>query len=147
MPKRRSDPVKTKPAKPYADFPMFSHASGRWATIMHGRLGYFGAWADAVLQKYLDQRDGLHAGRTPRVEGNSLQLRDLVSQFLTAKQRKVDADELKTSTFGEYYRVGSRRLIEAFGGTRLTDDFVTDDFGQFRAQLAKMLRPSELDQQ
>ena len=61
-----------------------------------------------------------------------LQLRDLLNAFLTAKQRNVEAGELKPETFGDYHACGTR-LVDALGPRRLVDDL--------RAELAIDLPP------
>ena len=135
----------TKPRKPYPEFPLFPHATGRWAKKIRGRLHYFGPWRDpeGCLQKYLDQRDDLHAGRTPRMSGDGLTVRDLVNRFLTAKQLQLESQEITSRTFGEYHAT-CKRLIETFGKNRLVDDLASDDFERLRADIAKVWGPVRL---
>ena len=59
---------RVKPSKPYAEFPLFPHATNRWAKKIRGKLHYFGRWDDpaAAQQEYLEQASKLHAGRKPK---------------------------------------------------------------------------------
>lgn len=43
-----------KPAKPYPNYPLFAHPTGRWAKKNRGKLNYFGPWVDpdGALAKY-----------------------------------------------------------------------------------------------
>jgi len=142
--------ARTKPAKPYPDFPLFPHANGQWAKKIRGKFAFFGPWNDpeGALQRYLDQKDELHAGRAPRavLYKDGLTLRDLVNHFLTAKKRKVDADELKLMSFNSLYRT-SRHLIEHFGPDCRIDDLGPNDFGRLRAKFAKGHGPIYLGDQ
>ena len=84
----------SKARKPRPDFPLFPHATGRWAKKVRGRLVYFGKVADdpkgqAALARWLEQKDDLLAGRTPRVAGDGLTVRDLCNRFLSNRQAKM----------------------------------------------------------
>ena len=59
--------ARRKPAKPTPDFPLFPHATGRWAKKIHGRFAFFGPWEDpyGALERFQAQKDALLAGYTP----------------------------------------------------------------------------------
>src|SRR5262245_53194372 len=93
-----------KPAKPYPEFPLFPHAAGVWAKKIRGKLHYFGPWSDpdGALQKYLEQKDALHAGRKPRPDSEGQTIKDLVNAFLNHKQALVNTGELSPRTWADY---------------------------------------------
>ncbi len=134
-----------KPNKPYPAFPLFPHATNRWAKKIRGKFHYFGRWddPDAALQMYLEQKDDLHAGRTPRPSCNGLTVRELCNRFLTGKRLLIDSDEIGPRMFARYHRVCAK-IIAAFGRQRLVIDLAADDFDKFRAQLAKGRSPVTL---
>jgi integrase len=134
-----------KPAKPYEGFPLFPHASRRWAKKIRGKFHYFGKWddPDAALARYLDQRDALHAGRTPRVASDGLTLHQLCNRFCEAKERQSDAGDIARRSFLDYHAT-CKVVLAAFGKTRLVDDIAADDFEALRAAFAKRLNPNTL---
>jgi integrase len=130
-----------KPAKPRDDFPLFPHDNGRWAKKVRGKLRYFGKWADdpkgeAAVQLWLDQKDDLLAGRTPRANRDGLTVGYLCNHFLTAKEQQRDAGDITPRSFADYFAT-CKTLAEAFGKTRLVDDLAADDFQALRAGFAK----------
>jgi integrase len=139
------NPVPVRPAKPYPDFPLFPHATGRWAKKVRGKLHYFGKWEDpnGALQKWLDEQDDLRAGRTPRAKADALDVAEMCNRFLAAKKQLVDNQEIGVRTF-KAYRDTCLNVIEAFGRTRLVSDLATDDFERFRTRLAEGLGPVSL---
>lgn len=134
-----------KPAKPYDGFPLFAHATGRWAKKIRGKLHYFGPWADpdAAVAKYLDQRDALHAGRTPRLTGDGLTLHGLCNRFCEAKERQADAGDITRRSFVDYH-ASCATVMASLGKNRLVDDIASDDFESLRAALAKRCNPNTL---
>ncbi len=127
-----------KPAKPYPDFPLYAHASGRWAKKIRGVLKYFGPWndPDGALATYLDRKNDLHAGRTPRADAGELTVKDLVNAFLNSKQNSVDAGELKQRTWNTYKET-TDFMIGEFGKRRLVEDIGPSDFASMRRKMAK----------
>ena len=139
---RRPNKKVAKPRKPYTDFPLFSHATKRWAKKIRGKLHYFGPWndPDGALRKYLDQRDDLHAGREPRSTEGELTIRDLANRFLTAKKQLLDAGEITNPTFLDYHSTCGR-IVRVFGRTRLVEDLASKDFEKLRADIQKNCGP------
>ena len=152
----------SKPEKPYPDFPLFPHASGRWAKKIKGSLHYFGRWATVeggklvpvadvaasaqlAVDKYGDERDDLYAGRKPRKRGDAagLTVKVLCNAFWVEQKNRMQAGDITARTFGEYYR-STDKITKAFGLTRLVDDLTGEDFSALRADLAKNRGPVSL---
>jgi len=127
-----------KPTKPHPDFPLYAHASGRWAKKVRGKVHYFGPWNDpqGALERWLSEKDDLLAGRTPRVQGNGLTVAELCNRFLTHKRLLVDSGELAPRTFQRYYS-NCALIVGTFGKTRVVDDLAADDFQRLRATMTK----------
>jgi integrase len=145
-PLRKTTTAKSaKPDKPYPDFPLFPHQTGRWAKKIRGKTCYFGPWSDpqAAVDKYNSQRDDLYAGRVPRDKTDERTIRDLLNRFLTAKQQLLDTGEIVNRTFTDYHATCAG-IGTAFGLDRPTTDIGTEDFESLRGTLAKRLGPTAL---
>jgi integrase len=132
----------SKPDKPYPEFPLTAHPAGYWCKKIRGKIHYFGPWADpdAALQKYLEQRDALHAGRSPRPDTEGLTVKDLCNQFLNEKQARVETGELSARTW-QGYKTACDFLVKQLGKARLVADLGPDDFAALRNKLAKRYGP------
>ena len=116
---KRDASRKTKPSKPHPDFPLYSHASGRWAKKVRGKLHYFGKWLDdpkgkTALELWLEQKDDLLAGRQPRTKREGLSVVDLCNLFLHAKKARIATGELAEATWKQYH-LTCQRLASVFG--------------------------------
>ncbi len=137
-----------KISKPRPDFPLFPHATGRWAKKVRGKHHYFGNVADdpegqKALEQWLDQKDALLAGRTPRVKAEGLTVHDLVNGFLEAKRHLVDTREITERTFAELFAT-CQRIGDNFGWDRLVVDLAAEDFDRLRRRVAKQWGPLRL---
>jgi integrase len=135
-----------KPNKPYPDFPLFPHATKRWAKKICGKLHYFGPWddPDGALAKYLEQKDDLHAGRTPRPDTRAgVTVKDACNAFLTGKKAKLENGELGERMWQDY-KEACDVIVSGFGKSRLLADLRPEDFAGLRAKLAKRWGPVRL---
>ena len=126
-----------KPAKPYPDFPLFPHATRRWAKKIKGKMHYFGPWddADGALKLYLDQRDDLHAGRRPRSKAGGLTVGELLNRYLSAKRRLVDNDEMSARSWVDM-QYTCTLILKSIDRNRPVTDLAADDFIELRAALS-----------
>ncbi len=129
--------LRRKPSKPHPNFPLFPHATGRWAKKIRGKLYYFGKWDEPnkALALYLKQKDALLAGRTPRESPERLTLKVLANSFLNTKRARLDSGEIIQRTWEEYKTVCDL-LIEHFGKTREVSDLTPEDFAELPSSVA-----------
>ena len=135
----------TKPAKPFAEFPLFPHASGRWCKKIRGKQVYFGPWSDpdSALAKYLAEKDALHAGRKPAEVSAGVTIKFMCNQFLHAKKQLELSGELSARTWKDY-EAACKLLAKHFGSSRLVEDVGPNDFAALRTKLAKKWGPVTL---
>jgi integrase len=127
--------------KPREDFPLFPHATGRWAKKVRGKFAYFGKVADdpqgeKAIELWLEQKDELLAGHTPRVKPEGLTLRELIDRFMVSKRHLLDTREITPKHFAELYAC-CRRIGDTFGQNRLVVDLAADDFDRLRRLISK----------
>ncbi len=149
-----------KPAKPYPTFPLTAHPSGRWCKKIRGKLHYFGRWGtrqngelttvdnlaeatEAGLNEYLEVKDDLHAGRTPRPKSDGTTIAEICNSFLAAKEDLLNSGELAGETFRDYFST-CKRIASFFGRKRSVDDLTADDFTKFRASLSRKFGVQQL---
>jgi integrase len=137
--------VSDKPAKPYPEFPLFAHATGRWAKKIRGRLHYFGPWVDpdGAVARYLEQKDALHAGRKPKPEPGAVTVKDVANAFLNGKQQLVKDGELSPRTWAGY-QIAADELVAHLGKMRIVADLDAADFAALRNRMAKKWGPHRL---
>lgn len=138
---RKPPPRQASRPLPREDFPLFHHASNRWAKKIRGKLEYFGKTktdpnGEAALLKWLEEKDEFLAGRKPRSMVEGFTVEDLCDHFLNAKKPLVASGELTQRMYDEYFAT-CERVIKALGARRLVDDLRPDDFDRLRASAAK----------
>lgn len=143
-----------KPDAPYDGFPLYAHASGRWAKKVNKKTRFYGRWGtmvagmivwaddiDATARKAKAEFDRCwmyHSqGREapPTDAGEYVTLEDLANKYLEFKENRV-GKELSLYTFTECHRT-CEMLIEHFGKGRRVDSIGPDDFEALRKAMGK----------
>lgn len=132
-----------KPSKPTPDYPLFSHASGKWAKKINGTIRYFGSWKNpppgdadgsahalAEYERFLSQRQ---SSIVP-----SVTIEYALNSFLNAKLSAVRSGKIEERTYLEHQRTCSR-FAKFLGKQRDVMSLQPDDFSQFQADRAKSL--------
>src|SRR5260370_2253036 len=140
-----SPPLRSKPEKPRPDFPLFAEAGGVWAKKIRGKMHYVGSWDDpqAALDKYLQEKDALHAGRKPREDTGGATVKLVANLFLNEKKALVNVGELSPRTMTDYELAGDL-LVSAFGKGRLVADLAPHDFPASLTKMPKKRDPHTL---
>ncbi len=115
---------------------------------MRGETLYFGKVADdpdgkAAIEKWLNEKDDRLAGRVPRARREGLTVKELVNQFLAAKEARVESKEITKRYFDELFTT-CETIIKQFGKNRLVTDLAAEDFEALRAARAKTWRGTAL---
>lgn len=135
---------RTKPEKPYEGFPLFAHATRRWAKKIKGKLHYFGPWEDPMgaLARYEAERDYLHTGRQPPPRDGQLSVEALADAFMLAKQTQQNNGELSPRSFAWYHKA-CKPLVKLLGHRPVTS-LMPEDFAKLRTTLAENWGPTTL---
>ncbi len=130
-----------RPAKPYDGFPLTAHPNGSWCKKIRGRLFYFGPWdnPDGALKDYLEQRDDLHAGRSPKPIKDRATVGYALDHFLSSKKIALDTGELSERSYREHVRT-CERINAALGTHRLLSDIDSTALDKLRLSLESGFR-------
>ncbi len=130
---QRSNGKAKSPGKPHPDFPLFRHATGQWAKKVKGKLHYFGTDPDEALARWLDQKDDLLAGRTPRAaRPDQVTVDEVVNGYLAAKQVKASLGEISQAHFEDLKGTGKYVLEKLGRKTAATALRPTDFMGMYQ---------------
>lgn len=138
-----------KPEKPTPDFPLYAHASGKWAKKVGNKLRYFGSWEDpdgalADYQKWRAEYD--ERTRVPTLTElrqrfplkHEMSIEEATQLFLKDKQASVARGELSERTCREY-KDTCDRLVAFLGDQKAIVEMNPADFAKFRDHRAQTL--------
>jgi integrase len=129
-------------AKPYKEFPLTAHPSGRWCKKHQGKQYYFGPVDDwkTALDRFKKEWPYILDGKGQPLSDDMFTsgeytLADLCNEFCNAKKSRIKSGELAARTF-KGVRAICDRLIEYLGRDQIVEQLSPRDFEKLRAQLA-----------
>lgn len=135
-----------KPAKPTPDFPLFPHATKRWAKKIRGRMVYFGRWDDpaGALALYESQKLALYAGERPETPAltpaGPVTVRVLAAMFLAFKESRLDRGSLSSFTFADYAEA-CQVALESLGRHSIVEQLKPADFARLLRDMERRWGP------
>lgn len=123
-------------AKPYPEFPLTPHPNGSWCKKVRGKIHYFGPVGDwqAALNRYLEERDYLHAGVLPPQAAETVA--DVLNGFMTRNVRRMQDGDISERTLSEYKGVCDT-IATTLGARRPIESLVDDGYALLRSTLGK----------
>ena len=71
-------------------------------------MHYFGPWEDwqGALDRYMKDKDDLHAGRAPKAREGEIRLHHVINGFLSFKKDQLQSGEIQQNSFADYLTTG-----------------------------------------
>jgi len=141
-----SDSTTPKPEKPYEGFPLYAHASGRWAKKIRGKTFFFGPWSDpdAALERLNREYPYLSQGkRPPEPDADGPTVATVCNEHLEHQDALLLEKQRSVETFNEHL-AAAKAMTATLGRDRLVDDLRPEDFAALRKRLADGVGPVTL---
>ncbi len=117
-------------------FPLFKHRNGQWCKKVLGKQHYFGTDETVALNRWLDEKDYLLAGRVPPTKNTAVAtVVELANLFADRCRRQVSAGEMVQRSADDYTPTLTR-LIAIVGRDCRPENLTPLDFASLKEKLA-----------
>jgi integrase len=132
------------------EFPLFPHASGRWAKQIKSKRHYFGKIAEdpkgeRAIRFWLDQKDAILAGdkvaAPAQTPPEAMTVGEICDRFRCAKEAMRDIGRLRPRTASDY-GVVCDRIVAVFGADRAVASLASEDFNRLLVAISRQYGPA-----